>query len=187
VDAGRSFERSELQLDLETSVSEQADSSGMSATMSGISLSQFMMVIRGMMGGGLANCSVTRLWAACGSLEDTEAVEIESGRQLIGPVSAGVDVTSRRKTGRSACFQFTIACKEMTLILGIWPLSRPTILAELRLLEVVFVAAELISVGETLSFEAFDCVDCRAASPSAGTFRVKSTSCCGYAVVSSSA
>ena len=61
------------------------------------------------------------------------------------------------------------------------------IFAELRLLEVVFVAADLLSVGEGLSFEAFESVDCREAPPSAGTFRVVPTSCRGHAEMLSSA
>ena len=115
MDAGRSFERSELQLNFETSVSELDSSSGMPAVVSGASLSQFLMVIRGMAGSNLVNRSITRS-EVCRSLEETESVEVENGRQLIEPVSVGVDVTLRCRTGLSARFPFTIACKEMTLV-----------------------------------------------------------------------
>ena len=104
------------------------------------------------------------------ALKESGSVEAKGGHQSIELVSAGVNVALRCGTGLSARFPFTIACKEMTLIFERWPLSRPTILAELQLLEVVFGVAAVLSVERAPSFEAFDSTDRRPAPPSVGMF-----------------
>jgi hypothetical protein len=80
------------------------------------------------------------------SLKETGSLGEKGGCQSIEPVSAGADVAAEHGIGLSARFPFMIACKEMTLVFRSWLLSRPIILAELRLLEVVLVAAGLLSV-----------------------------------------
>ena len=105
----------------------------------------------------------------CMLLDEIGPDEANGKRQSIELVSASGTIASRGGIDLSARLPSTIAYKDMRLVFGGWSLLRSTILTELRVLEVVFVAAELPLVDKAPSFETLDSVDCRAAPPSADT------------------
>lgn len=134
------------------------------------------IVIRRTMSEDLAHCAVESSQARA-SLETVVSDETKGGRQSNEPVSADVNVAPRCGIGLSARFPFKIACKDKDSSLGIDRFSGQPSWWSFKCSGSCPSRQSYNLSTKAPSFEMLDCVDCRAAPPSAGMSRVNLTSC----------